>query len=61
MEYCGLGSLRHILDQKKKGFEEGFILVFISQVLQALDYLHNEKNIIHRDIKCGMLEKALTS
>lgn len=53
MEYCDLGSLRHILDKKKHGFEEGFIHVFISQVLQALDYLHNVKNIIHRDIKCG--------
>lgn len=53
MEYCDLGSLRHILDQKKKGFEEAFIVVFISQVVQALDYLHNVKNIIHRDIKCG--------
>lgn len=53
MEYCDLGSLRHILDQKKKGFEEPFIAVFVSQVVHALDYLHNVKNIIHRDIKCG--------
>ncbi|KXS16016.1 Pkinase-domain-containing protein [Gonapodya prolifera JEL478] len=49
MEYCGVGSVRDVL--KSGVLEEKHIAIIVRQVLQALVYLHNRCNIIHRDIK----------
>ncbi|KAJ3336855.1 Serine/threonine-protein kinase 24 [Gonapodya sp. JEL0774] len=51
MEYCGVGSVRDVL--KSGILEEKHIAIIVRQVLQALVYLHNKCNIIHRDIKAA--------
>jgi serine/threonine protein kinase len=39
----------------KKTLNEEETLHFMLQIIAAMKYLHNEKNIIHRDLKLGNL------
>lgn len=53
MEYAEGGDLQTMVKkykEKKMKFSENIIWAMLSQMSQALDYLH-KKNIIHRDIK----------
>eukprot|EP00475_Leptophrys_vorax_P044973 TRINITY_DN9205_c0_g1_i1.p1 TRINITY_DN9205_c0_g1~~TRINITY_DN9205_c0_g1_i1.p1 ORF type:complete len:791 (-),score=185.16 TRINITY_DN9205_c0_g1_i1:1835-4207(-) len=57
MDFCSAGSLSGINSSSKKSghgvaFTEQQIGFILSKVLLALVYLH-QRNIIHRDIKCG--------
>lgn len=55
MEYCDGGSLQDIIDARENEevcLTEIQIAQIVSQVLQALEYLHSMKKI-HRDIKAG--------
>lgn len=55
MEYCDGGSLQDIIDARENEefcLTESQIAQIVSQVLQALEYLHSMKKI-HRDIKAG--------
>lgn len=52
MEYCGVGSLRDIIDICQRTLNEDEIAVVMKSALLALDYFH-KKNNIHRDIKAG--------
>ena len=40
-----------LMKEGQKFIAEPIVLKIIKDVLQALNYLHNEKIIIHRDIK----------
>jgi serine/threonine protein kinase len=56
MDFCAAGSLSSIIGSLKKNgrcvFTEDMIGYILAQVLRALVHLH-QKNVIHRDIKCG--------
>ncbi|ORD97040.1 CDC5 [Hepatospora eriocheir] len=54
LELCGKGALDTLLNKYKK-FKEKTVSIFTQQVLKGLLYLHNQKNIIHRDLKLGNL------
>ncbi|KFA77236.1 hypothetical protein S40288_01292, partial [Stachybotrys chartarum IBT 40288] len=49
LEYCENGSLHSICKAYGK-FPENLVGVYMTQVLQGLEYLHNQ-GVIHRDIK----------
>jgi len=54
MEYCENGDLDKLILQNKnnnKIIDEQLIWDILIQTLNALKYIHNDKNIIHRDIK----------
>ncbi|XP_056316852.1 serine/threonine-protein kinase Nek9-like isoform X2 [Danio aesculapii] len=53
MEYCAGGDLsqRMKIQKEKAFFEEEQILDWLVQICLALQYIHNEKGILHRDIK----------
>ncbi|KAI8905198.1 kinase-like domain-containing protein [Gorgonomyces haynaldii] len=51
IDYCGGGSLREILESGV--IPETYMGIVIRQMVQALIYLHNKVEIIHRDIKCA--------
>ena len=51
MEYCGGGTLRkHIEDRKKKGFSVMRIGGYIQQLADGLRFIHS-RNVTHRDMK----------
>ena len=52
MEYCKHGSVARIL-KNKGSLPEDIIRSVCYQTLTGLQYIHDTKNIIHRDIKCG--------
>ena len=49
MEYLNFKSLDHFI-RKNRHFTETEAIFIISQILQALNYMHS-KGICHRDIK----------
>lgn len=49
LEYCENGSLQSICKRFGK-FPEGLVSVYINQVLEGLQFLH-EQGVVHRDIK----------
>ena len=49
-EYCNGGDLKNFIKKYGK-LREPMAREIIKQSLEALQYLHNEKRIIHRDIK----------
>jgi Serine/threonine protein kinase len=52
MEFIPGEDLCCILEESGKPFEPGQILIWADQLLDALDFLHNQKDpVIHRDIK----------
>lgn len=53
MEYCDCGSLRDIMDSKRKTLTEPQISVVLHDALIGLLMLHEKYHIVHRDIKAG--------
>ena len=54
MEYCEKNDLNSYINSYKNKNEkipEDFIWKVAFQVLDALHYLHNERKIVHKDIK----------
>lgn len=52
MEYIPGEDLFHILEDQEKPFEVDQVLIWADQLLDALDFLHNQEiPVIHRDIK----------
>lgn len=54
MELCPNKSVMDLL-RKTKRMEERHAKIFIAQILSALEYLHNECSVVHRDMKLGNL------
>jgi len=52
MDYCGVGSVRDIIDTTERTLSENQISYLIASTLDAVVYLH-QQGIIHRDIKAG--------
>ena len=53
-----IGSLEHML--KRHGiFPETLVRVYVKQLLEGLNYLH-EQGVIHRDIKCANILLSTT-
>ena len=60
LEYCEQGSLDALLKINAK-FKERYVSKFGIQILRAVAYLHDEMNVVHRDLKLGniFLDKNL--
>jgi serine/threonine protein kinase len=54
MELCTNKSVMDLLKKTKK-IEERHVKVFILQILSALEYLHKQCSVVHRDMKLGNL------
>lgn len=54
MEMCHNKSMMDLLKKKKK-IEEKHARVFLLQMISALDYLHKECSVVHRDMKLANL------
>eukprot|EP00429_Kryptoperidinium_foliaceum_P051244 CAMPEP_0176112812 /NCGR_PEP_ID=MMETSP0120_2-20121206/56656_1 /TAXON_ID=160619 /ORGANISM="Kryptoperidinium foliaceum, Strain CCMP 1326" /LENGTH=549 /DNA_ID=CAMNT_0017447045 /DNA_START=27 /DNA_END=1673 /DNA_ORIENTATION=+ len=58
MQYCEGGDLQTYIKEKnkeKQRIREVQIMNYFVQVLQALQYIHHEKRILHRDLKTSNL------
>ena len=53
MEYCKLGSIRDLIDFRNQVLTEQQTCLVLHDLLHALDILHNQNKIIHRDIKAA--------
>lgn len=54
LEYCKGSDLKKYLEQRKgKPFQEEEVASIVRGVLKGLQHLHDQRNIIHRDIKPG--------
>ena len=53
MEYVNGDNLKKIIETFGGTLNEKLIKTYTKQILQALNFLHNEKKIAHRDIKCS--------
>lgn len=53
LEYCTYGAVDQIITTLEHGLEERQIRFIAFEVLQALDYLHTEQFVIHRDVKAS--------
>ncbi|KAL0266098.1 UNVERIFIED_CONTAM: hypothetical protein PYX00_011814 [Menopon gallinae] len=54
LEYCKNGGMDALL-KRHKSFSEQQVRVFTTQILDALEYLHEAKQVVHRDLKLGNL------
>ncbi|OAG28820.1 polo-like kinase 1 [Nematocida displodere] len=54
MEICHNKSMMDFLKRSKK-IEERYVRVFLLQIVSALEYLHKECSVIHRDMKLANL------
>lgn len=52
LEFCSKGSLRQLYQHTNHGLPEGQIIGFVGQILQGLNYLH-EQGVVHRDVKAA--------
>ena len=50
MDYCGLGSVRDMLEVREKGLSEEHVMMNLFGVVKGLLYLHAMK-VVHRDVK----------
>ena len=55
MEYCSGGALDSIYRSFKKPLSEDQLASILFETTLALDYLHRDAALIHRDIKAGNL------
>lgn len=53
LEFCPFGAVDHLIRVLEHGLDEKQIRFIAHQLLQALDYLHRERFVIHRDIKAS--------
>ena len=53
LEYCPHGAVDRLMMVLEHGLEEKQIRFIAGELLQALDYLHRERFVIHRDIKAS--------
>lgn len=51
MEFCGIGSMGDIMQVTKRSLTEPELATICRFMLEGLQYLHEERNQIHRDIK----------
>ncbi|KAI5190888.1 polo-like kinase 1 [Nematocida sp. AWRm77] len=54
MEICHNKSMMDLL-RKSKVIEEKYVRVFLLQIVSALEYLHKECSVVHRDMKLANL------
>jgi STE20-like kinase len=53
LEYCTNGAVDHIMTTLDHGLDEKQIRFIGYEVLEALDYLHTQQFVIHRDVKAS--------
>eukprot|EP00029_Vermamoeba_vermiformis_P010802 TRINITY_DN5774_c0_g1_i1.p1 TRINITY_DN5774_c0_g1~~TRINITY_DN5774_c0_g1_i1.p1 ORF type:complete len:637 (-),score=126.02 TRINITY_DN5774_c0_g1_i1:34-1944(-) len=53
MDYCGVGSMRDIIETLNKPLNEEQLAVVLRGTLIGLVYLHTAQNIVHRDLKAA--------
>ncbi len=53
LEFCTYGAVDHIITTLEHGLDEKQIRFIGFQVLEALDYLHTQQFVIHRDVKAS--------
>ena len=53
LEFCTFGAVDHLISVLEHGLDEKQIRFIANELLQALDYLHRERFVIHRDIKAS--------
>ncbi|KAI5160568.1 polo-like kinase 1 [Nematocida ausubeli] len=54
MEICRNKSMMDLL-KRNKLIEEKYVRIFLLQIISALDYLHRECSVVHRDMKLANL------
>ncbi|KAF9764635.1 putative cell cycle serine/threonine-protein kinase CDC5 like protein [Nosema granulosis] len=54
LELCERGALDCLLKRNGK-LKERYVVKFVKQIVGGLLYLHNEMNVVHRDLKLGNL------
>ena len=53
LEYCTYGAVDHIMTTLDHSLDEKQIRFIAHELLEALDYLHTQQFVIHRDIKAS--------
>ena len=53
MEFCRVGSTLDVMRRASHALEEAQIAWVVDGMLRGLDYMHQERNAIHRDIKAA--------
>ena len=53
LEYCTYGAVDHIMTTLEHGLDEKQIRFIGYEVLDALEYLHTQQCVIHRDVKAS--------
>ncbi|UJR13522.1 hypothetical protein I4U23_000536 [Adineta vaga] len=53
LEYCTYGAIDHIITTLEHGLDEKQIRFIGYEVLDALEYLHTQQFVIHRDVKAS--------
>ncbi len=53
LEYCTYGAVDHIMTTLEHGLDEKQIRFIGYELLEALDYLHTQQFVIHRDVKAS--------
>lgn len=53
LEYCTYGAVDHIMTTLDHGLDEKQIRFIGYEILEALDYLHTQQFVIHRDVKAS--------
>ncbi|CAF1681803.1 unnamed protein product, partial [Adineta ricciae] len=53
LEYCTYGAVDHIMTTLEHGLDEKQIRFIGYEMLEALEYLHTQQFVIHRDVKAS--------